>query len=347
VTFDVSVARGIVKAFGDRESVLEIDVSDNLLKMSDLTAKTARDRKRNVTIATVQESIDASFEKPSRCFSHEFDASVFCDAIKRLGKYKTVLTSRPKYSLICVHILEKEVRFVCGNGLRFAVISRPLSLPRTDLRSDGDGVKYVLPVEQTQIIAAACESSDKMTLCWKNPQECYIEAGNMKMLLTGIPKEEYINYEAHAYREADAKSILDMPRDNYVQMVNVSGACRDAEEAAAGKFHSVQFVAGNDVLRMVCDEGRYHCDVEFDGKYYDISSKPVFKSLYSWEFLSDLASAANKENIRFSCIDEQGILLAEPCNLDTESDRNGIPKRKVDGDGHRLIFFFTAVTENE
>jgi hypothetical protein len=343
-TIDVNMARNIIKALGANDAVLEIQRKKDTLSVRDTTV--AANRKRVVRMPTQAKDHNFTISKPRKGFSYTFeDVSDFTESVKLVGKYKCPMQYKLRYLMTCMHFLPEEIRFICGDGMRFAVLSRQTKAV-SGLEDQGE--KYLIQVDQSLNIANAVENSTEMTMTFKSPQECYIEAENVRMHLD-TPKEEYIAYEKHAYRQDDAALVIDVARSEFVQIVGIAGACKDKELETEGKFHSVVVKTSPQGIELVCDEGSYNCDVDADCNFYPIDDKEEFNSAYCWDFINDVANAINKGTIRIYGIDEQGILIVEPCNIDEkDTDEHGVPKRKVDdGDGSRLIFFFAAATEDE
>lgn len=347
VTVDVNVGRSVAKNLGAADSTIEVERKDDTLFLTDVTARN-NSRTRKVKLSVLSKDHEFSVSKPQKngIFSHQFDTNTLTKSFKLVGKYKCPLQFKAKYLMTCLHFLPDKTHYVCGDGLRFATLVQPEPNPRPDIANQVH--KYLIPVEQSLIVSSVIEDTQKTTFIWKNPQEIYIEAGNVKMMLVGIPKEEYISYEVHAFRQDEAKVKIDIPRTEFLSLVNITNSVRDKTQEEEGKFHSVDFTASSAGLKLECKEGQYQCEADAACDYYNLANKEVFKSAYCWDFLNDVVVATSRNNIRFYCINEEGIMLAEPCNTNTDKkDGDGVPELALTEDNSRLVFFFAAATEDD
>jgi DNA polymerase III sliding clamp (beta) subunit (PCNA family) len=282
---------------------------------------------------------------PKNGLKYTFPQSMLSDGISTVARYKAPLKYKTEYLQICMHFLEDKVRFVCGDGMRFAVYAR--NHEKNGIT--GDGGKWLLPSDQAMIIAAIID--EEVSLTYSDAKTCYIQCGKLDMLLKGIPEIEYISYDVHAYRFEDAVALVDINYDDMSAGMETVRVVRDKEMENEGDFHSCTFDAAPNTINFAVNEGRYQADFDADISFTKIKVDK-FKSIYSYAFLNEVTHAITCEALRFYCIEEGGIMLAEPFVKDADSKgdgvRAGISQNANAPTGEPLlIFFFAAATEDE
>jgi len=331
-TVDVSVLKGVARAMS--ADVMSFALDNGSLVVTDSSSK----KKKKAKIETSDKHHDFKIKKNPKGFQYTCPTTIFYDAIQSMGKYVSNLTHKVKYHMICLHFLEDQVRFVCGNGLRFGVLSYNVDedLPKPDVQ--GDNKLFLIPADQASIIASVISDAQKMTITYESETSCFIQPFNgMELHLKGIPNESYIPYEVHAFGNQDRiEATVDVSCVDFIESMSLINSVRDKSIETEGNFHSATFFAadGKDFECNV-DEGRYQCESSCPAKYNKIRSLTKFKSMYAAQFLMDVADACiGKDIIRFHCIDEYGTILAE---IMSETGSNNPSLR---------FFFASALEEN-
>jgi len=332
VTVDSIVLLKVSDAVGGRNenAVVSVEVDGKMLAIREDGGTTKKIAK--IEILPKNHIFKSKPKSTKKSFSYEFDDMVFSNGISTVGKYRSSLAYKIKYQMICLHFLKDELRFVCGDGMRFCILSYKTNNPNI---ADKNGIKHIIPIDQAEIIADVV-GSQKLTLCYNSPTSCSVNPGNaMELQLHGIPDLTWINYESHAYKD-DFVATLEVPMEELKEGVKLLESVKDKRLEKEGGFHSGDFDASNGSLKMSVNEGRYVCD--FTGScIYNRLQKSVndhFKSHYAVQFLSDVVKATDKSILRFSCIDERSTIIAEPIDEGQSSD----PK---------LLFFFASAIPDE
>ena len=234
-TLNVGPATKIANAIGRDNDDIEV-----LLKLTGGVSPHVcfknKNRSMNAKMETEASDLKFTISKPKDGFEHVFPCKTFCQSVNDLSKYKSPYKYRLRYLMMCLHFLPDYTRFICGCGMRFGVLEHKNKNTITDLEDAKLGDKKLLPAEQASIIASIIEGEDDILMKWKENKNCYIESGNSKLYLKGIPEEEYINYEIHAFRYEDAVAVVDIPREDLADLSNLVGATRDQESESEGEF---------------------------------------------------------------------------------------------------------------
>ena len=330
------------------DTIIGFELDDQSLSM-----KAEGKRKKKATIQTLKLCRATNIKKPKKSIlTHTFNVEDFSRAVRDVSPYATTRGYKVRYQMICCHFLPNEIRFVCGNGNRFAVLCVPQDKP---VNVDSAGLKILLPADQARIIDSVVSDASTVTLTFKNERECYIETDTgIEMCLRGIPDEKYIAYENHAFRHAEAKSIVDLKISDFLEGTELVGAMRDVELEKEGSFLSASFNATDNCLRLKVDEDvghkRYRCTYECDAQYYkvDKDADDSFDAMYAYTIMNDVARSSKRAYVRFYCINAKGTSLADLVELTDAKDDNGIPIVKDDGaNKSKLSFFFAAVKEEK
>lgn len=348
VGIDATIGLNVVKTLGSSDNQICLHDTKNLLHLKNIDSTSKREAK----LQTLVEYHDVSISKPRKGFSYDFVANSFIDAVNTVAKYKTPNIFPPKFHMIVLHFLPEAMRFICGCGSRFAVWEMKNA---ETLKVDENGLRFFFPANQASLVALMAKGFNDLSLIYKDEKNCYIETGNIKMHLKGIPDFDYINYEVHAFRFADSQVIVDVPTREMSSISALMAAVRDKETEMEGSYHSCSFFAKKDEeLQVAVQEGKYQADSSCSCDVYPIAVDE-FDSSYYHPFLDDLTKF-DTDRIRFYCINKNGIMIAEPLNLETDEKKvyedetvpnAHCPGRKLQEKDHRLIFFFTSVGEEE
>ncbi len=350
VTVDVKVLSGVVNALGGKDGdnhIFSLDLDDQVLIVKDTQAKS----RKKVKLQTLSKDCKVDIKKPTKpLFSYEYETELFCKSVRLVSKYVSKLIYKAKYLMICLHFLKDEYRFVCGDGMRFAIQSFKEDLPNTDIKDD-DGVKLLIPVDQINIVANVIADSHKVLILYRDEQTCYIQPdNNMELLVKGIPADSYIAYEKHAFQKDEAREVIDISKEDLIEGTALVAAVRDKQLESEGAFQTCHFEREvTDNVFFEVREKKYRCEFDCPAIQYpttDGDSDP-FKSMYAAQFLQEMAHASPLEHIRFYCISEEGTLIAQPVKLQSNKDENGMPTVEESEDGSELSFFFAAVTEDD
>lgn len=341
-TADVSVFKKVIQSLGKDDCIfsLSLEKKDNseALYIKDISSK----NKKNVKLEVSVLSHDFSISKPKSGFSYTFETRLFCDIISYISKYRAILDYKVKFMMVCLHFLKDKTRFICGDGMRFAIEECELEKPNPLVDTD-DGIKYLLPVDQAGIIASIIDDSNTIEFIFKNEHEYYIKPQNgLTLCLKGIPNEKYLNYEKYAYVTDQSVTIIDVKRDDFFEAMNVLRAVEDKDRISKGNFHSCNFIAKDNKLSLSVSEGRYQADIECD---IDTYGNKAFTSCYYHAHLNDI-SRVDTPLIRFWCNDPMGTVIVEM--LDPDVNKKTLldapaAKKSVT----KSTFFFAALKDEE
>lgn len=300
-------------------------------------------KKREAKLPKDTRCHDVSIPSKAHGDMYTIETAYLSKGITKVSPFVTQLLYKTRYLMTCFHFLPNETRLVCGNGLCFAIFSVESSNPT--IKND-DGVKKLIPATQAMIINSLLGASDSVALQWTDDSKCYIKPDkNLDLLLKGIPNEEYIPYEIHAFRTQDAKLVLDVSSREFRSAVNLASACHDKEHERSGSFLSCEFAA-NDGLQFNINEGRYQSECHMPCGIYSLNGKSNFVSNYAVEYLEKVSGAIASDNVRFYCVDEKGVVICEDGDVCDSLDEKGVPIMKESVDKTRSLFFFAAITES-
>ncbi len=347
-TVDAIVILGIANALGGDDAddhILSISLEESTLSLKDSTAGKRR-KKASMEVLSVDHDIEMKPHKAPIYFPYEIETERFCNSLQKIAIYGSKIGYKVRYNMICLHFLPNSMRFVCGSGARFAVLS--FDEKNTTKGVGKDGVKYLIPVDQAMIIAKVLDDSKKIVISYEDKQTCYLSNDNkMELKLGGIPKVEYIAYENNAFSVDNAQCIADIKSSDLREGSNLMGAVRDKTLEQEAIFHSCicSLEEGKDAFFDVPkDESKYGCEFDCPVNFYK-GNRSSFKAEYPWQFISELCSSL--DYVRLYCMDEHGILIAYIANLDDTQKENGMPKFKENADGSRLSFFFATVAKDK
>lgn len=320
-----------------------------------ITIKSERDRieysspksKSSGSVPKLQQCKDVDISKPRHpILTHNFEANDFVHSLDVVVPYGDPSSRKPRFQMILLHFCKEEgkseIRFVAGNGSFFAVYMTATTAFEEEL-------KVYIPIEQAKILIRIIDPDSKNVLIsYKDLETCYIETDDgMEMMIRGIAKDPYILYNKHACRINEAKVIIDVSTEDWVNGCNLIGAVEDKEIIKEGSFHSSLFIAESDELRLDVDERKFKAKYTCPANIYKITQNS-FKSHYSFDFLSNISQGIQTEWIRFYGIDEDKIIIVEPFNYaGVEKDTRNIPVMKPIENEKKLLFFFSAVKGKE
>lgn len=350
VTLAVSVFLGICRSLGSsqRDHIFEMKEQDGTLILTDKSSKTKKKIKAQLLPNHLHEETWFGISKPNKPqLSVTMPCEIFRRAVTKLRSFQSKMGYKIRYQMLCMHFLPEEVRFICGDGMRFAVLTQKNM--RTGVKKDG-GERFLIPVDQAGIISTLLENAEQVDFDFFNGgKSCYIKPHcEAEMCLKGIPAEDYIAYENHAYKSDDAKFIIDIAKGDLLEAAAVVGSVQDPDLASDGGFHSFKMVATSDGdIEFLVDEGKYQCEFDCPRDFYPLNDSKTFRSAYAWLYLNDLAHITDASHVRFFCADGRDTLIAKPVDInDTDKDERGVPMVKNDDDCD-LLMFFAAVLEDE
>ena len=346
VIVDSAIAKEIIKSIGCSSAIdhdIEIETIDNGFRLRDISSKGRKWSK----MQTLSESHAIDVKDIKKCSMYSLPVADFCHPVKTLSKYKTVFEHDIHLTLICFHFLCDKTRYICGDGSFFGVWETRRAAQFDSLKNP-EGDKWAIPANQAAIITSVVSDEKEITMKFPDVKNCYIYAGNnIKMHLKGIPEGEYIMYEKHAFRFDEAKAVIDVKRQDFLDAINSVLAVRDKEGEKESTFHSCKFEVRADEMILSVPKGKYSCEFQFPATYYKIKDDS-FSSEYSWAFLNNVAIASNCEYIRFYTIDADGVILAEQLNLtDTEKDERVKVDCPASRDKDTQLTFFFADASND
>lgn len=338
VTVDSSAIKNICQLLGGKDSSshrLGVELSDDVLKVRDLDAGK---KWRNVKMQLFTEHHEIKIKKEEG-FKYTFATDILYRGISSVNKYasKLAYSEDVMYYMICVHFLPNEIRFVCGNGVFFAV---NCILGQTNIEGlPEEGKRYIIPSDQAGILLSVLNGCNEAEFNFTNSKKVQVRTkSGMDLEIKGIPVDDYsLAYENHAFQENNAKVLVDVKTTDLREAMALVMSCRDKELESQQSFHSTRFSLDNDALNLVVDEGRYQCEVNCESKKYDISANS-YTDEYAAMFLHNVAMAGNNEFVRFYCVNEGGVMAAECLDLDNAKDDNGVHMRR--DANNRLLFFF-------
>jgi hypothetical protein len=351
-TVDVAVAKKIVDSIGGsrKDNVIAVSVEGDAspaLHMKDVDSK----GKKLAKMVTFPEDHTFNIPKPRSGFTYIFESEEFQNGIGTTGKYVARRNYTPRYMMLCLHFLKDETRFVCGDGSRFGILRFRLDKDNPDIEDDS-GKKFILPCDQAQIISHLCSADDatKIEMIYKNEQTCYIkpQGSNLTLLLHGIPNDQYISYEKHAFNFDDAKTVMDLQRPDFAEGMLLIGAVEDKEQQEKeGGFHHCDFVVDGKAQKanFIKENARFQAEFDCDATIY---GDPEYVACYAHQYLKEVGQASDKPIVRFYCIDPDRTILVEPVDPDdSEKNEMGVPGHKKGTDNPKLSFFFAAARDDE
>ena len=321
-------------------SPLILEEDGDMLKICDAARKS---RKAKMS----RDSRHFDFKIPSVPKSESFvlEQDFFSRALSKVAPFAADPTAyKVKYTLACMHFLKNETRFVCGNATVFSVFGIESV---NDSVKDDEGVMKVLPCSQALIVRELTANANKITFAWdKKSEKCHVCPDNgVEIFIKGIPTEAYPAYHNHAYRMGDAKAIVDVPVNELGQALGFVASCSDKDKSLPSKELTLNFDASQENLKLIIDEGSYQSEFDIRCDYFKVGSggTDLFSSRYLLGWLSDIVSSSDSEYLRFYCLDEKGITIAQSADLLDKKDDDGLPIVKENDDKTKHSFFFTAV----
>lgn len=363
VTLDATKARDIVRATGqsgdDELEFEKIEKSDSTFLRVRNTSKHKSAKGKKFTWArlpVLSQDHGFTISLPRKSFKHTLKAETLSSAFNAVARYKSPMQYEPKYLVLCIHFLPEETRFICGDGGLFAVLNSPNA--STNSAVDEEGEQYVLPAEQSSIVAQIIEGKTDAAVYFKDAQSCCIEVDGLRLLVKGIPDVKYIAYQDHAYNFDKAKAVADIPREELQNALQLMGAVEDKSLREEGLFHSCGLTVGESGEGAFCVlDGSYQGETHLFVNYYKVDGPAgvsEFESKYAHEVLQKAAYAGTGDVVRLFCIDPEGVAIAETINIDTDkSDEDDrvpgahCPKPIREDKDPTLILFFTSAYDAE
>lgn len=349
-TIDVTVAKKIAEAIGGnkKDNVVSVYLEDNngssSLFMKDVCSKA----KKIANMVTIPEHHTLAMSKPKTGFKYEFKTEHFTTGVRTSAKYVARDNYMPRFRMICLHFFKQETRFICGDGSRFGILTFALDKDNAEI-SDDAGQKFLMPCDQAQIISSVCSEASDIEIVYKDEMTCYIQPLNgsdaaMTLVLKGIPKDNYISYDKHAFNFSKAVTVVDLNKEAFLEGMQLIGAVKDKEQMSGDGFHACDLVVKDSRVEFLVDESRYAADYDMEASVY---GEQTFSSCYAHDYLSDMAECSNLPMIRLYCSDPKGAMIAEPVDPDADGTKNemGVPVNKPCSP--KLSFFFSAAVEAE
>ena len=268
-------------------------------------------------------------------FRARIPAGEYCAGVHAVTNYAECKERKIRYQMICLHWVDGELRFVCGDGRRFGIYTSP--------SQEIDEAKYVLPVDQARIVASLINRADDLILVFPTAQECVITNDkDLHLLIRQIPSEPYIHYERRAYGTADASAILDIDMQALKQAIAHVSTTFSRELDDQGIVHAVQLTAESKRVELLVNQpecaGR--CEISIQGDYYDFGGLPKIQHWLAVDHLADVAAAAG-DVARFYFIPNSPVVIVDTVDLYTRTD-DGPPDIAME----HLRFFFALLVED-
>jgi len=342
VTVDATVFKGIVESIGGSDSddhEIQLETRNGTMSLRDLSVP----RKKVATLKSIDRHHQISIKKPaeSNSFSFSFEGSVFSKIVDTLSKYSLELAHKRRYQMLCMHFKEDESRFVCGDGMRFGVLTMK-GMGNED--AGVQGKKFLLPARQLATISKIAGAADEVTFTFGSDNNCYVapKNGNCKLMVRGIPAEEYIDYERHSSRYDEAQLVADVEVSQLREIVGLTGSVRDKDAESKGRnYHSFEVSFGGDKMEAKVAEGKYQCDIECPAEIHDFGST-VFRDEYAWMFINEISDAYDAKFARFYAIAPGQPIVVRMVDTTEAKDDKGLPAVKDSPDQSELLFFFAA-----
>lgn len=339
-TVDVAVFRNIAKVIGGEDIVVNVEESDGLLHILHSEGR----KKKKTKIEVHKNHHDFEIKKDPKGFSYDFPVGILRQGFS-VGKYKSPMQHRIEYHMICIHFMKEQIRFICGSGMIFCILSY-IADGKQDVAGevlappsvDDNGKKCIIPADQADIITSVIgNDTSKLTITYDSYTSCFINSHNGMLLhLKGMPNIEYIKYEEHAFGNSKAiEAVVEVQNSDFVDGINLVNSVRDKQAENEGMFHTAKFEAaeGKDV-KISVSEGRYQCEFICPSNFKKLLA-PEFSSEYAAAFLTHVAEACGgKDIVRFNCSDRYGTITASPC-------------MEKGTDNPSILFFFSCALERE
>ena len=280
VTVDSAVLKKLSKSMGagiGADHIVHLSVNGDHLAVEDpLTSK------RGQLVLLDSHHGFSSFEPHGQTYTLE--TATLRRGIAAVSSYISDLPHKIRYHMICIHFTRDEVRFVCGDGMRFAISSYPWG---GSSRQEKDDARYIIPAGQAEIISCLVSDSQRVDLTFSEATRCYVKSNNgVEMILDGIPQERYIRYEENAYRHHEARCVVDVSRDDLKQALSHIET-PDPELIERNEIHAVDFDASLSSTELRTD-GQLQSSTTLPARSYSLDGTTRFQAYYAWDHLGDL-----------------------------------------------------------
>lgn len=347
-TVDVVATQKIANALGGETKDNIFLVSTDTGSSPALVIKDTSSKLKKVSkIQILSENHKFSLAKPKKGFAHTFKCDDFIASMNRVVKYITKHNYKVRYLMVCIQFVKDEIRFVAGDGGRFAIYGYKTQ-PNPAVPDTDEGMKFILPADQAKIITSLLADTNEAEFIF-DEENCYVKPQNeLTILLKGIPKEKYISYEKHAFRAGEAKAIVDVARSDLREVCALLNAARD-KELEQQTFPSAWFESNQSKgqLTFTNFEGRYHTEFECVADIHVLTGLADYRSHYALEYLTDVSLISDKDWVRFYLIDADKTVIVWPVNLEDKKDANGVPSIKSEMNDSYMCFFFSAVDDSQ
>lgn len=261
-------------------------------------------------------------------------ADVLRRGIGATGRYISHVAYKKRYHSILLDFVSDEIRFVCGDGMRFAVNSYPME--------NSEECRVLLHIGQARLMAELLQGSTHVE-CMLSDERFVLspDDGITEIVLRRPSGMTYIEYQRHAYQTDRACCIIDVRKEDFQRAVAQAEAVRDADAEKKGGFlHTVRFDASDLGLNLSVTEGRSLCDTTIPANFYSLDGTKRFLSDYAWDYLKDVATSACGSHLRFFAIGTSSTIIVDLCDLRGPTNALVPPETIETDDGERLRFFF-------
>ena len=326
----------------DESSPLELSTKGDSLTIRDPTPK----RKKIVHLPIEQRNHKEKIKRPTVADLHYFEADQFRRAVAKVSNFQSKGGYKPQYIVVCFHWVDDNVRFVCGDGCLFAI----MSIPKHENDEATKGFLRVAPVSQLLIINTLIAESKNVEVMWKDKYNLYLKSNDgIELVLEGIPEVDYPEYSKNAFRFEEAKAYADVLATDLSEGAGLVGVLGDKEKADQGQAHCCQLIApsGDGLMKFeVTDKlSKFRCEYEVPATYYSLDDDQAsFKSIYAYFFFETCVQASKHPYLRFYLINEGDVVNVRSAILGEPDDR-GIPELVEDDSGETLSFFFAALDD--
>ena len=251
-------------------------------------------------------------------------AADFCYAVNAVAKYQTKSDWKARYRMLLFDWVGAELRVVCGDGMRFAIVTLPYPTAQMG--------QLVMPADQAVLISRLVSAAGDLVITSARPCECTVTADTaLRMCLTRIPAEPYIPYHRHAYRTGEAQAILDVPTRALKAAMRQQYSAVTSKRSSSGLWrarpsgrrrslpnyspvaHVTTSAAGMRIRREEAENAR-SCDVTVPARYYDLMGLPAVDCYLTLEYLRDVANTPG-QYARFYCNESSDTVLVDSVDL--------------------------------
>ena len=284
-----------------------------------------------------------TFMWPSTGTRLRFESATFARAVGAVARLRppSLRNHKPRYAMICLHSTEGEMRFICGDGMRFGIYAFPWTRASSETET-----RFLLPAEQAEIMAQLAGDARAITLTYPDSTHCHATIDDhVEMFVTGIPDERYIRYDKHAYRSAEARWVLDTTRSQLRAAMSFIDAARDLEREQQDCVPTV--ILSGDSSALCVENDSHQVSAPLAAQLHPLTNEARLRCEIFCEHLRDVVKANRGENVRLHFVGDSSV-LAKVGDLGSEpEDADGLPGFMPRADGTTMQFFFAPVLEEQ